>query len=240
MTHPERCSSGKIKLIILSFLFLLISRPAFCAHLLEEEAVEFHTQGHSAQKSGMLNEALSFYQKAVAIDSTSAHLYNDLGSVYEMLGEFEIALDAYLRAMSIEPESIEAYPRLALLSEKDGNFPQASTYWLKFIELGNENNPAVREAKNRVYEIGRVIPEVMDRYIEVEAASLKKEISSFKQGGLSDEKSRLHRKLNKGNVFYQDKDYLNALKMYIEAKELDPQDNQVNSLLDNTLSKLLL
>lgn len=239
MKPPERYSSGKIQLIV-TLLFLFFSRPAFCAHLLKEEAVEFHTEGHSAQESGRLNEALSFYQKAVAIDPASAHLYNDLGSVYETWGEFEIARDAYLRAMSIEPESIEAYPRLALLSEKDGNFPQASHYWLKFIELGNENNPAVREAKNRVYEIGRVIPEVMDRYIEVEASSLKKEISSFKQGGLSDEKSRLHRKLNKGNVFYRDKDYLNALKMYIEAKELDPQDNQVNSLLDNTLSKLLL
>ncbi|MEK6567381.1 MAG: hypothetical protein AABZ27_01405 [Candidatus Omnitrophota bacterium] len=239
MTRLERYSSGKIQLIA-TLLFLFFSSPAFCAHLLKEEAVEFHRQGHSAQESGMLNDALGFYQKAAAIDPASAHLYNDLGSVYEMMGEFEIASGCLLKAVSIEPESIEAYSRLALLSEKDGNFPQASKYWLKFIELGNKNNPAVREAKNRVYEIGRVIPEVMDSYIEVEASSLKKEISSFKRATISDKESRLQRHLSEGNAFCQDKDYLNALKMYMEAKESDPQDNQVNSLLDAALSKLLL
>ena len=239
MTRLERYSSGKIKLIV-TLLFLFFSSPAFCAHLLKEEAVEFHRQGHSAQESGMLNEALGFYQKASAIDPASAHLYNDLGLVYEMLGEFEIASGCLLKAVSIEPESIEAYSRLALLSEKDGNFPLAAKYWLKFIELGNKNNPAVREAKNRVYEIGRIIPEVMDSYIELEASSLKKEISSFKRAGPSDKKLRLQRQLSKGNAFYQDKDYLNALKMYMEAKESDPQDNQINSLLDAALSKLLL
>ena len=239
MTRLERYSSGKIQLIA-TLLFLFFSSPAFCAHLLKEEAVEFHRQGHSAQESGMLNDALGFYQKASAIDPASAHLYNDLGSVYEMLGEFEIASGCLLKAVSSEPESMEAYSRLALLSEKDGNFPRAAKYWLKFIELGNKNNPAVREAKNRVYEIGRVIPEVMDSYIELEASSLKKEISSSKRAGPSDKKLRLQRQLSKGNAFYQDKDYLNALKMYMEAKESDPQDNQVNSLLDAALSKLLL
>ena len=80
----------------------------------------------------------------------------------------------------------------------------------------------------------------MDSYIELEASSLKKEISSFKRAGPSDKKLRLQRQLSKGNAFYQDKDYLNALKMYMEAKESDPQDNQINSLLDAALSKLLL
>ena len=239
MTRLERYSSGKIQLIA-TLLFLFFSSPAFCAHLLKEEAVEFHRQGHSAQESGMLNDALGFYQKASAIDPASAHLYNDLGSVYEMMGEFEIASECLLKAVSIEPESIEAYSRLALLSEKDGNFLLAAKYWLKFIELGNKNNPAVQEAKSRVYEIGMVIPEVMDSYIEVEASSLKKEISSFKRATISDKESRLQRHLSEGNAFYQDKDYLNALKMYMEAKELDPQDSQVNNLLDATLSKLLL
>lgn len=241
MTRPERFSSGRIKRVILIFLFSLISAPAFCAHLLKEEALEFHRQGHIAQESGMLNEALSFYRKASDIDTASAHLCNDLGLIYDTLGEPEIARKAYLRALSIEPGDIEAYARLAILSEKDGDFPGACAYWLKLIELGDENNPAVREAKNRVYEIGRVIPEVMERYIEIEALGLKKRVSSFKRSRTIDNKeSRLQRHINKGNAFYQDKDYLNALKMYMEAKELDPQDSQVNSLLDSTLSKLLL
>ena len=75
--------------IIISIAFLSVSRPVFCGELLKEQSIEYRQKGYEAQKAGMLGEALTYYQKAMQLDPSSALIYNDLG-VIRFNGEYVV------------------------------------------------------------------------------------------------------------------------------------------------------
>ncbi|OGX23443.1 MAG: hypothetical protein A3J51_00175 [Omnitrophica WOR_2 bacterium RIFCSPHIGHO2_02_FULL_45_21] len=240
MVQPETKYPFYITQLLVINLCIAIASPAFCAGLLTENALEYRSRGYQAQKAGMLAEALSFYQKALQIDPASCVVYNDLGVVFETLGQIENAEEAYLRAVAIEPSYGKAYYNLALFYEGRGNLQKASEYWLKFASLNAQEESMSRKAEDRLSGLREVFPEIREKYLGAQAAQLDKEAAEFKDKLSSDNKALAQFYIEKAGILVKKSNYPQALHMYLKAKHLDPQNDQIDTLIETTQRKILL
>jgi protein O-GlcNAc transferase len=65
--------------------------------------------GYAYQEKGRLDEAISFYQKALQIDPNIADTHYNLGTVLKRKGKLDKAITCYQKALQVNPEYIEAY-----------------------------------------------------------------------------------------------------------------------------------
>lgn len=238
MTQPRvKYSFYIIQLLIIA---LSIVSPAFCESLLKENALEYRQRGYQAQKAGLLPEALSFYQKALQMDPTSSVVYNDAGVVYESLGQVENAEEAYLRAVTIDPDYGKAYFNLALLYEGKGDLQRASECWLGVIQTSGQEESMSRKAQARLDELGRIFPELREKYLRQEAAYLNKEAAALKDKWAIDNKALAQAYIERAGIFVKKGDYPKALHIYLKARQLDPQNDQIDTLIETTQRKILL
>ena len=133
---------------------LFISSTMSFAISLRDEAVGYRTQGYEAQKHGDADAALSFYQKACALDPTYAAPFNDAGVLLEEKGELEEAQKAYERALLINPNYLEAHANLAMLYEQMGQPSKAIYYWMKRYQLGSPKDLWTQRAEQRLVALG--------------------------------------------------------------------------------------
>jgi len=182
MAQPRATRLAKLTifLIIILFAYFLVN-PAFSEDVLKGQASEYRLKGYKAQRIGALQEALSCYQKALMLDPAYACVYNDLGVLYEMLGDSNAAESAYLKVLTISPGYGDAYSNLAMLYEKKGDFLKAADCWLKRINIGGPDDLWVKKAHLRIYELSQIIPEIKDRYVERESRALSSEVASLKR-----------------------------------------------------------
>ncbi len=131
-------------------LFLLFGVPRPAEALVDLEAPVYRNQGYYAQQRKQWDAAIKNYQKAVAIDPFYATPHNDLGIIYEKLGELEKAERHYLQAISLDPWFLDPYANLALFYERTGKRDQAIQYWKKRIDYGHPNDPWTRKAVERL------------------------------------------------------------------------------------------
>ena len=68
-----------------------------------KEQVEF---GIRVAQNGLWNEALYWWQKAVALDPTYAAAWNNLAIAYEHEGKFDEAKKAYEKALELDPKNL--------------------------------------------------------------------------------------------------------------------------------------
>lgn len=259
MAQPKVGYLFNVAQLIIIHLFFSTVSPAFGENLLKEEAIEYRQKGYSAQQSGMLADALIFYEKAIQIDPGSSPVYNDLGVVNEMLGQPDIAEEAYLKAIALDPGYGKAYFNLAQLYEGKEDLSRAGEYWLKLTQLDEQEPSMLKKAENRIYEIGKLIPEVRQKYselrheyLETQASLLSQEVLALKKTSAQKEAVALKKSpardgqatgqsyIEKAEAFLIEKDYINALRMYFKAQQLDPQNDQLDSLIEATQRKLLL
>lgn len=168
MAQPKAKIIIKLTACLGIFVLACLSiRIVFADSILKDQALEYRQQGYEAQKKGLLREALNYYQKAVSILPLYACVYNDLGIVYEMLGQTDSAEAAYLKAVSADPKYANAYTNLALLYERKGDFLSAAKAWVRRVYSGNPGDLWTKKAQERIFEIGRVIPEVKELYCPI-------------------------------------------------------------------------
>ncbi|MDP3723117.1 MAG: tetratricopeptide repeat protein [Candidatus Omnitrophota bacterium] len=116
--------------------FLLIPGAVACASsLLRKEAAAYQDQGNAAQQQGDVGGALSFYQKAVALDPSSPALHNDIGRILQRQERWREAEQTFQRALAIDPNSVQTHVNLARLYEQMGDEEQAASHWLKANQL---------------------------------------------------------------------------------------------------------
>lgn len=240
MVQPRIKSLFYISRLLIIILSIAITGPAFCEILLKENALEYRQKGSEAQKAGMLQEALGFYQKALLLDPASAVIFNDLAVVYEMLGQIENAEKAYGQAVAIDPNYGKPYFNLALLYESRGNLRKALEYWLKLASLGGQEESMIGKAKDKVYELAEIFPDMQDKISPLEAAHLDGEVRALKDEWAMDNNELAQSYIKKAEIFAKKKDYPQALHMYLKAKQLDPQDKQIDELIETAQKMLLL
>jgi tetratricopeptide (TPR) repeat protein len=215
---------------------------------LQREARFYRQQGLGAQRLGNLDEAISFYKKAVLCDPAYPVVHNDLGVIYEIKGLPGAAEESYLKAIQIDPLYLSAYSNLALLYESKHRLDKAAVYWQKRVELSSTSDPWTRKARERLEDIRLVSGDKTPPLSrEQEIFSFSAEVAAAKAGPLSEnlmpvEKSNMVRArqyFENAQASYARGDGVTALKEALEAQQCDPTNKRVLTFIEELQRKLL-
>ena len=79
--------------------------------------------------------SLEFYEQAITLSPNSAHLYNEYGLVYQMLGEYEKAEQLYQKSLSLDQEFDQTYLFMGELYRLQKRWDEAAEAYQHVIEL---------------------------------------------------------------------------------------------------------
>ena len=86
----------------------------------------------------MYEKAISFYEKAIKIDSKYAASYRNLADTYLTKGEQEKALKTYHKAIANDPNDSYSYCQLAEIFGQRNNERKQITYYKTAAKMGNK------------------------------------------------------------------------------------------------------
>lgn len=204
-----------------------------------EEAMEYRAQGLEAQKRGDLDTAFTFYQKAIQLDPNYAVVYNDLGVLYETKGEFDRAEENYHQAIKVDPRYLSPYSNLALLYESKRDFNSAAVYWQKRAELGSLDDPWTAKARARYNAICLTSGKVPLDSREQEIIAFADDIAEQKTLLRKNNTELASYYFYKARFNFQRGNDLAAMKEAINARQLDPANDNVNELIEKLQKRLL-
>jgi tetratricopeptide (TPR) repeat protein len=84
-------------------------------------------------------KAIQAYRKAIELDPTNFEAYNNLGILYQMLGDTKSALTAYQKSTDTNPMYEKGYNNLGLLFLLEGHYEEALEVFQKVLGI-NANN----------------------------------------------------------------------------------------------------
>jgi len=195
----------------------------------QKEADECKTKGNELYKKKQFEEALTWYDKAIAKEPNDLVYYNNKCAVWIEMGDayydkvLETCKDLITRRYEINSANpggasfekvAKVLNRMASVHEKRKEFDQAIEFYNK--ALTEDNNKATRNALR-----------------EIERAKEKAEKESYIDPALAEE----HR--NKGNDFFKAQDWVKAKAEYDEAVKRNPKDAKLYSNRAAALTKLL-
>ena len=156
MLGYTRMSQGIRRRTVRAGLAFLLFFPSItaAAGTLREEAITYRGQGYESQRRGDRATALSYYQKAEALDQAYATPHNDAGILLEEEGRLDEAEREYQQALVLNPDYLEPHANLAMLYERTGRKPQAVEHWLKRYQLGDPYDPWTARAEERLIALG--------------------------------------------------------------------------------------
>jgi len=227
---------------------------------LQKQARLYRAQGVQFQKMGNLESAMALYQKAIQLDPAYAIAYNDLGVVLEAEGLIDRAQQCYLMAVKIDPNFASAYTNLALLYENERELDKAAFCWGKRAELGAPGDPWTVRANQRLEDIRAITsnkplpsPLIREQKLQQmreqqmremhkqEVTDLAKDVSAYKDRLREDNKVLAASYMKKAKRLEKQGDEITALKIAIDAQQLDPDnekiENYINKLQIRNLSK---
>ncbi|MCX5698848.1 MAG: tetratricopeptide repeat protein [Candidatus Omnitrophica bacterium] len=199
----------------------------------QEQARKYRELGLEYQQMGNLAEALSFYQKAVAIYPNFAVVYNDIGVVYEAMGSLDRAEESYLKSVKIDPAYSSAYTNLALFYENQRNLEKAVFYWSKRAKIGYLDDPWTQKAANRLRDIRRslsVRPFSDER--EEEILGLMKDITGNKTEFNQDDETLAQTHFKKAKLSFDRGDMATAIKEALDAQYLDQDNPEIEAFIE--------
>lgn len=217
---------------------IAITQPFLWAADMSKQAVEYRLKGYQAQKSGDIENAVKYYQKAVALNPNYAIAYNDLGVVYEGKGWLDKAEWAYLKALQIDPNYVDVYSNLALLHERKNEIDKAIFYWKKRIQFGDPNNLWTQKAWQK---LAKYAPEEIEK-LEAEKRKLEEKKRKEEAKRLAEMMAKEEEKKKKQNALLAKKYYRRANSLFkkgaydkalsqtTEALKLTPDNQEVINL----------
>jgi len=226
---PARQGWAQI-LISVAILHFLILRSSG-AEDFSKEAIEYRNQGYTAQQSGDIETALVYYQKAVSLDPYYAIPHNDMGIICEIKGQLDKAENEYLKALTINPDFAEAHSNLALLYETKKMYEKAVIHWMRRIELGNKDDIWSQKSWEKLWQYAP------DKAKELEAKLLAQEVAMQMEKEKQERAVQAKKLYQQAMVYYQKKEYLKALPLFEQAKELIPDDADISKMYKDALTK---
>jgi tetratricopeptide (TPR) repeat protein len=122
-----------------------------------EKGPIYHQLGRVKNNQGEHQEAITFYEKALAIRQQSlppnhpdlAASYNNIGVVYESMGDYPKALSYYEKDLAISQQSLPSnHPDLAIsynnignVYDRMGDYPKAFSYYEKSLAIKQQSLP---------------------------------------------------------------------------------------------------
>ena len=186
-------------------LCTIISASVFLAHIffinipnisaaisLRDEAVSYREKGYEVQKTGDIDAAMVWYQKAVELDPEYAAPHNDLGILFETKGWLDRAEAEYQKSIILDPGYGKAHTNLALLYERKGELEKAAFHWMRRYKLGAPGDAWTGEARQRLEKLGlidakdiarKALPAKEQEDIESSVESEKKDVEGWTRLG---------------------------------------------------------
>ena len=153
--HFSRCTIIAIFIFLANVFFINIPDTS-AAITLRDEAASYREKGYEIQKTGDIDTAMSWYQKAAELDIEYAAPHNDLGILFETKGWLDRAEAEYLKSIILDPNYEKAHTNLALLYERKGELEKAAFHWMRRYKLGVPGDTWTDEAKQRLEKLGLI------------------------------------------------------------------------------------
>ncbi|MEO7085099.1 MAG: tetratricopeptide repeat protein [Gemmatimonadaceae bacterium] len=106
-------------------------------------AVAEYGIGQLRVSSGKIDEGIAHYERGIAIDSSYADVYNNLGMALASRNRFDEASKAYARAVIIRPRFDEAYNNWGVALSQKGDIDGASKAFAQALAI----NPSLADAQ---------------------------------------------------------------------------------------------
>jgi len=106
--------------------------------------------GLASLQNGKLKLAVFALRKATLLDPNIPDAYNNLGVVFDRLGDFENALRSFKRSIAILPDDIDTYINLGNALRKQGKLDEAMSYFHHALEI-EPNSEEIYMSLGNVY-----------------------------------------------------------------------------------------
>ena len=217
-----------------------VSSKAGNLTMFQQQARSYRMQGLELQREGNLDLAMGFYQKAVELDPLYGAAFNDLGVIFEAKGLMDRAEDAYLKAVQVDPSDLSAYTNLALIYESKRDLDKACFYWSKRAQLGLPDDPWTKRAHNRIKDINMVLSDRPgENAREKEVIALLKDAAEKKSQLRKDNKELMKYYFEQAKQKQKKGDDVTALKLAIDASQLDPSNSEIEEFIAKIQDRLL-
>ncbi|HTJ43244.1 MAG TPA: tetratricopeptide repeat protein [Kofleriaceae bacterium] len=194
--------------------------------LAHEAALRYRRAADQARATFMNERAIRLYDRALACMgdgdvATRIHLWHDLGSVYEMIGDFEAALGAFERMLRLswvvasKTKAAVAFNKMGRVWRRKGDLRLALEYLERGLELFRGSADA-RGIAGSLDDIGRVLA-MLGRYDEA-FAKITEALARRGKGG--DKRSIAASLSNLGSLQYSRGQFEAARTCHKEALEL--------------------
>jgi tetratricopeptide (TPR) repeat protein len=85
------------------------------------------------------SKAIQAYQKVIELDPTYVEAYNNLGIIYQMVGDMDRAFGAYQKSTEINPRYEKGYNNLGILLFLKGRYEEAVEVFQKALAINSNN-----------------------------------------------------------------------------------------------------
>lgn len=106
---------------------------------ISQEVAKLLLQGNKFQEQGLFDNAISFYNKAIAMGGENVEVLTEKGNALLKMGNIEGAIQVFRRVTEIEISFPRAHQGLGEAQAQLGNFQEAKKNYLRVIELEPHN-----------------------------------------------------------------------------------------------------
>ena len=167
-----------------------------------EEIFNLAVQNHKGKN---LNSAIDLYNEVLKINPSNKDAHNNLGTLFQALGDNQKAKSYYEKAIELNPAFDLAHNNLGALLDKLGNNQKAIGYFEKAIEI----NPAFTDAH---VNLGNSFEKLKE---------YRKAINCYEKAIEIDPTYAITH-FNLGTIYSKLKDFHKAINCYEKAIEIDP------------------
>jgi Flp pilus assembly protein TadD len=220
----------------------------------DDESVKwaYVLKGLIAQRNDRLDEAISEYRRAIALDPESAAAHDNLGNALLQHGELDEAISEYRRAIELDPKSATAHNNLGNALRQQGKLDEAVSEYRLAIQLDPKFAPAHSALGNVLRQQGKLDEAISEHRLAIQLdpkfAGWHNNLGNalFQQGNRDEAISEFRRAIeldpqfagphhNLGNVFFVEGKLDEAISEYRRAIVLDPKDAGAHNNLGNAL-----
>jgi tetratricopeptide (TPR) repeat protein len=205
--------TGKCKIQHVGKVVVLVFLLGGCSESKETRLQRFLQQGNDMVMHSNDEQAISYYQNALRLDSCFADAWNNLGTVYFKRRDFDRAVVHYTRAIECRSQYADAYLNRAN-AFYETNELQNSLRDLDFVERKNPDTVVIHFLRGLIYT----------RLRDYEKARLNFEHAIAVDPGNPE------LKVNLGTVYYYQKKYDSALTLLRSIPEETKEPNAYNTL----------
>ncbi|MFP4040156.1 MAG: tetratricopeptide repeat protein [Desulfosudaceae bacterium] len=125
-------------------------------HKSPDKARPWNGLGQARQESGRLKEALSCFEKAVALDPDYAEAHNNIGGTLLDMGRPERAREHLRKALNINPEHYQALSNMGIACQHLGDFEKAVQYYRQSLSIYADYASAHNNLGNVLLRQGKI------------------------------------------------------------------------------------